>query len=196
MKHSCIMPNVESFSNSAVHVAISRKARLRTSSWVFWYFRLIISIDRRLRHNTTHWICYQPLKHLGEGTWSQLAMDFDANVDAEGLCESQGEELNIRCSMRKPFENGVNGSMCSAIWLGFSGRTCGRLITYPPCPSSWTLSHRFNISSQFSLVKFSSVALSENAVVNMGSIFGSLGFGITHWQCLHIPLMNCYHHQT
>ena len=35
------------------------------------------------------------------------------------------------------------------------------VVTYPGCPSSCTLSHRFNISSQFSLVKFSSVVLSE-----------------------------------
>ena len=82
--------------------------------------------------------------------------------------------------MRKPFENGDNGGVSSGIWLGFSGRPCGRSITYPPCPSSRTLSHRFNMSSQFSLVKFSSVALSEYAVVNVGSNFGSLGFGITH----------------
>jgi len=32
---------------------------------------------------------------------------------------------------------------------------------YPICPSSCTLSHKFNMSSQFSLVKFSSVVLSS-----------------------------------
>lgn len=43
-------------------------------------------------------------------------------------------------------------------------------LTYPCSPSSWTRSHKFKISSQFSLVRFSSVVLTVDADLSIVSV--------------------------
>lgn len=73
--------------------------------------------------------------------------------------------------MRKPFQNRRDHITSAAEQRSDEYRTQGKEYKIYPCsPSSWTLSHRFSMSSQFSLVKFSSVVFTAMVKYGYGLI--------------------------
>jgi len=95
-----------------------------------------------------------------------------ATVLRKRLGEYEGVELDIRVTVSKALEDSRNDVSCaSKIFDYMQIKERRRLVTYPCSPSSWTLSHKFRMSSQFSLVRVSSVAFAAR----WGQMSGELG---------------------
>lgn len=84
-------------------------------------------------------------------------MKIGPTILRERLGEGQCIKLNVRRAMREALQNGSGDVSGPATIL--SKAIVEQGYTHPASPSSKTLSQRLMITSQFSLVWFSSVAL-------------------------------------
>lgn len=109
--------------------------------------------------SSTHSVRDKFFQRSGERLRRKLAMKGHSTVLGKRFRQSEGVQLNVRIPMSEPFEyrcHDVTGT--KKHWVRYVRKESWG-VRYPISPSSWTLSHKLRISSQFSPVRFSSVVL-------------------------------------
>jgi hypothetical protein len=94
---------------------------------------------------------------LGERPAGNLPMDLNATVLGKSFCECERVKLDVCVPVDQALKECSN-DVSSPKW-GENGPLSAFRGAYPCSPSSWTLSQRLRMISQFSDVWFSSVAL-------------------------------------